>query len=145
MPSFGRERHDPRSGSDGIQTVPGGVPVGIAPPEPEEDEEPAWVKGSYTVQTGWTFIEPDGTKTYKYSRDQMRSGSSFTLSVDEHFPDGAELRVSLDVFSELLFRGGNNQYVDVSHYGYYSIGSPRTPAGYGAPSSYGAWGGLGMR
>lgn len=168
--------HDPQTGT---QTVPGGVPVGIAPPEPEPDEEPAWVKGSYTatmgslsavwetyewhgrtyttvairgavnvspslpelpvesqgatpnthtgsytVQTGWTFIEPDGTKTYKYSRDQMRSGSSFTLSVDEHFPDGAELRVSLDVFSELLFRGGNNQYVDVSHYGYYSIGSP---------------------
>ena len=169
--------HDPETGT---QTVPGGVPVGVAPPDPDpDDEEPAWVRGSYTatmgslsavwetyewhgrtyttvsisgavnvspslpelpvtpqgaepnthtgsytVQTGWTFVEPDGTRTYRTRRVQIRSGSSFTLSADEHFPDGAELRVSLDSFSELLFRGGNNQYVNVSHYGYYSIGSP---------------------
>ena len=78
--------------------------------------------GTYTVEVNFTLIKPDGTKEYSSRKQAFSGGSSMTVS--SSLPAGTEVRASLDAFAELYFRGGNNQYTRVSHYGYYSIGSP---------------------
>lgn len=80
--------------------------------------------GQYTVEVNFTVMKPDGTKEYPVRRQAFGGGSSMTVGFDRALPAGTEVRASLDAFAELFFRGGNNQYTRVSHYGYYSIGSP---------------------
>ena len=140
--------HDPAGGT---QTVPGGAPIGIGPPEPEDDEEP-WIRGDhtatigslsaewegitvvvrasvsispalpelpvpdhgaepnrhtgqYSIKTSWTYVEPDGTKTYRTKTLGLRSGGSVSLVMSSGVPAGTKVRVSLDTFSEWFFTG----------------------------------------
>ena len=64
--------HDPVSGN---QTVPGGVPVGITAPEPEEGEEPTWVRGSYTATMGSLSAECRPTSSRAASTPPCRSAA----------------------------------------------------------------------
>ena len=158
--------HDPAGGT---QTVPGGVPIGITPPEdgeeqwipghhtattgalsaewegitvvirgsvsispalpilpvPDHGAEPNRHTGQYSIKTSWTYIEPDGTKTYRTKYLGLRSGNSVSVVMSLGVPAGTKVRVSLDTFSEWFFIGNTGVgYVRVSHYGSYSIGSP---------------------
>ena len=70
------------------------------------------------------MVMPDGTKEYPVRKQAFGGGSSMTVGFDRALPAGTQVRASLDAFGELFFRGGNNQYTRVSHYGYYTIGSP---------------------
>ena len=80
--------------------------------------------GAYTVEVNFTAVLPDDTKHYAVRRQTFGGGSSMSVSTYQALPAGTRVRASLDAFAELLFVGGNNQYTRVSHYGYYSIGSP---------------------
>ena len=157
--------HDPAGGT---QTVPGGAPIGITPPEdgeepwipghhtatigslsaewdgitvvvrgsvsispalptlpvPDRGAEPNRHTGQYSIETSWTYVEPDGTKTYRTKTLGLRSGGSVSLVMSSGVPAGTRVRVSLDAFSELFFTGtGGGGYIRVAHYGSYSIGS----------------------
>ena len=79
--------------------------------------------GQYIVQVGWTIVKSDGTKRYGSGGGGLSSGSSVGVHTDEYLPDGGEVRVSLDAFAELYYTGGNNNYINVAHYGTYVIGS----------------------
>lgn len=85
---------------------------------------PSQHTGRYTVEVNFSLVMPDGTKEYPVRKQAFGGGSSMTVGFDRALPAGTQVRASLDAFGELFFRGGNNQYTRVSHYGYYSIGSP---------------------
>ena len=85
---------------------------------------PSQHTGQYTVEVNFTIVKPDGTKDYRVRKQAFGGGSSLTVGFAKSLPAGTQVRASLDAFAELFFRGGNNQYTRVSHYGYYSIGSP---------------------
>ena len=85
---------------------------------------PSQHTGQYTVEVNFTIVKPDGTTEYQVSKQAFGGGSSLTVGFATPLPAGTRVRASLDAFAELFFRGGNNQYTRVSHYGYYSIGSP---------------------
>ena len=54
----------------------------------------------------------------------LTSGSTASATFWVEKLSGTQVQVTLDSFTEIVFIGGNNQYADVSRYGYYSIGSP---------------------
>ena len=97
------------------------VTVSISPSLPSLPSE---VNGSYSVGLSATVIYPDGRKSYPTARVSLRSGSSASAEFWIEKMSGTQVQVTLDSFSEIVFIGGNNQYADVSRYGYYSIGSP---------------------
>jgi len=111
-------------------TVGVALTVNFSPPLPSlaqfagDSGGPNRHTGQYTVEVNFTLAMPDGTKQYPVRRQAFGGGSSMTVSFARALPAGTQVRASLDAFGELFFRGGNNQYTRVSHYGYYSIGSP---------------------
>ena len=111
-------------------TVGVALTVNFSPPLPSlaqfagDSGAPSQHTGRYTVEVNFSLVMPDGTKEYPVRKQAFGGGSSMTVGFDRALPAGTQVRASLDAFGELFFRGGNNQYTRVSHYGYYSIGSP---------------------
>ena len=122
------ERYAPSEGE--WTTVGVALTVNFSPSLPSiaqfagDSGAPGQHTGQYTVEVNFTLVKPDGTKDYRVRRRAFGSGSSVTVGFQSAVPAGTQVRASLDAFAELFFRGGNNQYTRVSHYGYYSIGSP---------------------
>ena len=82
------------------------------------------MNGSYSIGLSATVIYPDGRKSYPNRKVGLNSGSTASAAFWVEKLSGTQVQVTLDSFTEIVFIGGNNQYADVSRYGYYSIGSP---------------------